>query len=475
MLKAAMINLISKYSVVIVQLILNFILARLISPQEFGIVAIITVFTSFFSIFSDMGIGTAVVQYKNLTKEEYQDLYSFSHYLSIILSFVFVGVGYIVSIFYNNSIYIKLGLILGVSIFFTTLSVVPSAIMLKEQRFLEIGLRTLLSAVISGSITIILAFCGFSYYAVVLQSLLQSLFVFIWNRLRVPLKAKLKFNLNSLKKIFSFSIYQAMFQTINYFAANTDTILVGKTLGEASVGLYDKAYKLMTYPMTMFSGIIVPVLHPILSNYQNNKEKMYQYLIQIYRILFYFAIIVSSICFFAPKEIIYILYGSKWNMATTTFRILSLSIITKMCNSITGAFFQSLGKTKNLFKTGCISTIIIVGFTFIGVFGGSIESVATFVSIGYFFNFFIAYYFLITEGFHKSFREFLKITWKPYFIYIILIFTTFFVSIPNVNVFLSLFIKGMITIMIYVLLILLLNEWNNFKNVYSILRKRNRK
>ena len=420
MRKAIIINFISKYLVALVQLLINFVLARLVSPQEFGIVAIITVFSSFFSVFSDMGIGEYIIQFKKLGQDAYNHIYSFTFYAGIILMGVFVAVGYILSFVYGNNVYVSLAWILAVSIFFNTLNIVPSSILLKEHRFTEIGIRTVCIIFLSGTVTIFLAYLGFKYYAVVIFSVLQAMLSYFWNRLRVPLKISFIFKWEPVKNISSFSSYQLLFNVVNYFVSNTDTLLAGKYFGEREAGLYYKSYQLMTYPISMFSGAITPALHPVLSDYQDDKDVIYGYLLKMFRVLLYFSIFVSSVCFFAPKELIYILYGNNWDAAVTSFQMLSLSIVTKMCNSITGSFYQSLGRTDILFKVGLVNAILVICFTIAGMIGGTIESLAFFTAIGYVACFWVAFYFLVHKAFGKSYMSFLRMTAKPYVIYLFL-------------------------------------------------------
>ncbi|MCI8888285.1 MAG: lipopolysaccharide biosynthesis protein [Hungatella sp.] len=472
MRKAVIINFISKYSVVIVQLIINFILARLLSPEEFGIVAIITIFTSFLLIFSDMGIGTAIIQYKDLEQNDINNIFSFTVYLGVILSVVFVGIVQLVSIIYSKSIYFKLGLVLMPSVFLNTLNMVPNALMMKEQRFIEVGIRNYITTFVCGILVIILAVWGFSYYSLVVQSMLQALILFIWNYTRRPLKFNFYFDWAPLKRIFGFSGYQFLFNIINYFARNTDTLMVGQIMGEASAGIYDKAYKLMTYPMTMFSGVITPILHPVLSNFQNDKDTLYNYTIKIFRIMLYFSIFISTVCFFSPREIIHILYGDNWDLAIEPFRILSLSVVTQMCNSIGGAVLQSLGKTKIIFKSGLISAITIIMCICIGIWGGTMESVATMVMIAYMIVFWIAYYYIIKVGFGINYFDFLKITVKPYFIYIIMAFVAGMLPLKIENDFFSLFIKTCIVCLLYLVLLYIFKELENVKQVCRLLYDR---
>lgn len=469
MRKAILINFTTKYSVAIIQLIINLVLARLISPQEFGVVAIITVFSNFFILFSDMGIGASIIQMKELRQKDYNNIFSFTFYAGILLMIGFIGAGHILAFVYQNNVYILLGRILSISIFFSTLNIVPNAVLLKEQRFTEIGIRTALVSLISGIITVILAILDYKYYAVVIFTVFQIILSFVWNMSRISLRFSFKFKFDSVEKIFGYSFYQLLFNVTNYFVTNSDTLLVGKFLGEENVGLYNKSYQLMTYPVSMFSGAITPALHPVLSNYQFDKEKMYDYLVKIFRILIYFSIFISSICFFASREIISILYGREWSSATSSFQLLSLSIVTKMCNSITGSFYQSLGKVNLLFRIGLINGLLILGFTMIGVSSGTIEGVSLFIAIGYMLSFWIAFYFLIKKAFEKKFSVFLEIAGKPYLIYIILLCITHFYSITIDNIVGSLIVKTVILTGSYLLLLLGFREYHNFKNTCGIL------
>lgn len=469
MRRAAVINFISRYSAAAVQMFMNFILARLISPKEFGVVTIITVFTGFIALFSDMGISPAVIQYKDLENKDYESLYTVTFYIGLILAFFFSLMGFVLNALYGNRVYIPLCAILSIAVFLNSINVVPNAIMMKEQQFLENGVRTFVSALVCGSITICLAFFHFRYYAVVLNSVLSAVFTCIWNCIRRPIAFHFCFQVAPIKKIFRFCSFQMLFSSVSYFASNTDTLLVGKTMGEEKTGLYDKAYQLMTYPMTMFAGIITPVLHPVLSNYQTDRNLLYCYFIKILRILLYFSIFVSCVCYFAPEEIIGILYGSNWEAAVRPFQILSLSIVTKMCNSIAGSFFQTLGKTQVLFKTGVLSTIMIVFFTFAGILGGSLESVAAFVSAGHILNFWLAFYYLMKEGFETGYLEFLKITIKPYSIYVLILAILHFLDIPECGIFLSLITKLLIAAILYGMLFAVSGEWKNLREVYAAL------
>ena len=199
---------------------------------------------------------------------------------------------------------------------------------------------------------------------------------------------------------------------------------------------------------------------------------MPSYLLKMFRVLLYFSIFVSSVCFFAPKELIYILYGNNWDAAVTSFQMLSLSIVTKMCNSITGSFYQSLGRTDILFKVGLVNAILVICFTIAGMIGGTIESLAFFTAIGYVACFWVAFYFLVHKAFGKSYMSFLRMTAKPYVIYLFLLFIVRVCPIQVENMVIGLVVKVLIVGAAYSMLMLIMGEFQNFKDAYKILLKK---
>ena len=135
--KAALISAVSKYSSIILNLAFSAVLARLLTPEDYGIVAVTVVFTTFFSLFADMGIGAGIIQNKELTQDDINSIFTFSIKLGFLLCVIFALFSYPMSLFYKDSVYIPVGIFLSVSLFFSTLNMVPNAILLKEKKFMR--------------------------------------------------------------------------------------------------------------------------------------------------------------------------------------------------------------------------------------------------------------------------------------------------------------------------------------------------
>ncbi|MBO7747804.1 lipopolysaccharide biosynthesis protein [Paenibacillus sp. MWE-103] len=433
--RAALINFISKYTVVIIQILFTSVLARLLTPEDFGIVAVTTVFTTFFLMIADMGIGAAIIQNKSLTKQDVNHIFTFTIYFAVILAVTFALFSVPLSYVYGNSVYITIGAVLSVSLFFNALNIVPNALLLKDKRFAALGVRSIIVSIAAAALTIVLAVAGYKYYAIVYNSVFMAFFTFLWNILSVSVRPALKFNKASIIKIKEFSTFQFLFNLVNYFSRNLDALLIGKFLGSVALGYYDKGYRLMLYPLNILTGVITPILLPILSEHQENKDYIYSQYMRIVKLLSLMGAFVSVFCFVSAKEIITIMFGASWLATVPAFKMLALSVWPQMVTSSTGAIFQSLGSTKLLFKTGVINSLITVISICVGIWFKDIRDVALCVSIAYTLHFFIAFFILVRYGFERRYTQFLRQFFPDLLVFVLTfagLLLSSFVKIDNV-------------------------------------------
>lgn len=465
--KATLINFISKYSNIVIQLLINSILARLLTPDDYGIVAIITVFIGFFTMIADMGIGPAIIQNKDLNKKEISDIFIFTIFIAIVISIGFTLFSIPLSRIYSNKVYIYLGMILSIGIFFNVLNIVPNAILLKNKKFKALGIRTVIITVIGGIITIIFAFKGAKYYALVINSVFVGVTTFIFNYFYSNLSINLSFSFESIKKIKEFSTYQFGFNFINYFSRNLDNLLIGKVMGQVVLGYYDKAYKLMLYPVQNLTHVITPVLHPILSDYQHDKNKIYNQYMKVINILSLLGVFILVFCYFSANEIILIMFGEQWHKSINTFKILSITIWIQILMSSTGSIFQSIGATKLLFKCGLITTMINILAIIIGVILKKIEFVALCIVISFTVNWIITFYYLIKKALNKSFIEFIKQFKECAIIIIIMILGFLIIPLKVDNIIISVVLKFLLAIILYIIGLIITKKYKTFFELWK--------
>ena len=467
--KAAVVSAGSKYAIVVLQLIYTAILSRILTPEDFGTVAVVNVFIIFFQLIADMGFGTGIIQNKDLEKDDVKNIFSFTVYIGFLLMFIFICFSFLIAFFYNDDEYISLCIVLSLALAFNSFNVVPNAVILKEKKFIDIAIRSIIVAIVSFTCTIFFALKGLGVYALVLYSVLNAVGVFVWNEAKTKIGFKFKPNIESLKKIWGYSMFQFGAQTLNYFNRNLDNLLIGKFFSKAELGYYNKSYTLMQYPINYLPGAITPVLHPILSEYQNNKQVIYQKYMQVIRLLSLIGCFCAAFCFFSSREIILIAFGDQWEASILPFKILCLSLWPQIITNTIAPIYQSIGYTKLMFKSLCITTTMIIGFIVCGIFSQSIVTVSIFVTIAYVINFFITFYILIVKGFKLKYNGFIGTFRIEMFIFIILILESLIISINIENVFISFGLKLLIMLATYVVLLLVTKQYKFFT---SFIRKR---
>ena len=309
---AAVIQFASKYTSLFAQLFITAILARMLSPADFGTLAIILVFLNFFIPFADMGIGAAIIQYQDLDDHDYGALFTFSIFFALLLTVFFCVAALPISLFYNNADLVPLCLLGSLSLLFATLNMVPNGLLLKDQRFISIGIRLFVVTVVGGVIAIVMAFAGWGVYALVWHNIIAGLITFLWNYLSRPIRHLTIHFMASLKKVFSYSVFQFGSSMVNYFSTNLPNLVIGKAFNEVALGFYDKAYRLTTYPLNGVSNVIISVIQPYMAKHQDDLKALFSYWFKIAKALSLIGIPITVIFFCAPEEIVGIMYGDQW-------------------------------------------------------------------------------------------------------------------------------------------------------------------
>lgn len=464
----------SKYSNIIINIGITAILARKLSPEEYGIVAVVLVFVTFFQTISQMGIGTAIIQNKELDEKNISDIFKFTIVMGILVGIAFYFSSYLIAYFYEDNVYVPIGQILSLTVAAYTINIVPNGIITRDKRFKQLGIISIVCNLLGGILAVVLAYLGFSYYALVIKSVFIAVSRLIATIIAAKIKMYRGYDRSSIKKIAKYSFFQFMFQVINYFSRNLDNILIGKYLGEAMLGLYDKAYRLMLYPVQNLSNVMSPVMHPILSDHQKDKRKIYDVYKKVTKYLLMIGVPIVVMLYFYPTQIIGILYGDTWLEIVPTFKILAISIIIQLVLTTSGSIFQSANRTDMLFLSGVLSAVTMISGITYGVVTGRLEAVATGILIAMTINFFQCYYLLIVKVLEQSLMDFFKNFASAIGIGLVLsavnILLITYIPIETKPYIISLGIYGVINVIVWIALLFIFGE-SKFMRIDKIIKK----
>ncbi|MEO7049791.1 MAG: oligosaccharide flippase family protein, partial [Ferruginibacter sp.] len=231
------------YTSQIISFVSSIATARLILPESFGLIALITVFTGFINVFLDSGISMAVIR-SGFGFTYYKGLHTLTCLISILLCTLTIIMLYPISLFYKNSNLIPPGIAIGILFIFKSLTIVPTAILQKQMEFIYVAKILLVGTVLNIAFTIIMAIFGWQEWALIWPQYISTICIFsiLNKKTRLPLLfVRRAVVVSSFLKTKSLIGNLVGFNLINYWSRNTDNLLVGKVYGATELGIYNRA------------------------------------------------------------------------------------------------------------------------------------------------------------------------------------------------------------------------------------------
>jgi O-antigen/teichoic acid export membrane protein len=350
------------------QLLIIGILARLLTPTEFGIIGIILIFVNFSDIFTKMGVGTALVQLKTITNGHIALGYSLSIIFGIIIGVLFYILAPYIGTFFNLTD--LEGPIRFFSFFFPIKSFnsISIALLQRDLRFSAIVKSNSMSYFFGYGITsIILALLGFGLWALIYGQLA----ILIVNTIILLNYQKPSFSLNNDKKTYKdlllFGSGFTLDTNFNFLAENSDNIIVGKIMGATSLGIYSRAFQFLSLPASFFGRIYDAILFPVLSSKQDDIKKLTSF--YLFSISFCLLVLfpVSLILLYNAELLVTLFLGNQWLEAIEPFQILILGFCFRFGTRINKSFLKSLGLVYQGALYQLIFAIVMISSCLIGV------------------------------------------------------------------------------------------------------------
>lgn len=351
----------------LLNLLITFILARLVSPNEFGTIAMVTVFTGFAIRFVDFGFSAALIQKKKVYQQDINTVFFFNIISGIILTAIFFFLSPLIAKFYDERILNILTKVLSLIFIITAISGVNKALIAKNLDFKLSALVSLSSLILSSCLAIFLAYMGYGVWSILIKILSQELFTSILYYLFYPVKQKPIFHKGSFNSMFGMSRNVAGESIINYWSRNADNLLIGKMLNSSALGVYSKAYAVMLLPLTNFSRVIAKVMFPSFSLIQDDIYQIKRIYLNATKTIAFLTFPMMGGLAVVSREFVLTAFGNGWQEMIPLVRILSMLGASQSILTLNGVIYNSLGKSHIAFWISLIFGILnVVGF-YIGI------------------------------------------------------------------------------------------------------------
>ena len=478
MLKGMFWITIDKYSGLLLSILVSMILARLLSPAEFGLLALASVILSFIGIISGMGLGPAIIQEKDLQQKDINSVFTFSVIVGFLLSFLFFCLSWPIASFYENKQLVPVCQLLALNFFLGVINGIPSTLMVKNQRFKEMAICSFSLNLLAAPISIFAAYKGLGVYSLMIAPFISSILGIIYVRHFYKCNIDFHMSMAPIKRMASFSLYQLAFELVNYFFRNLDKLIIGRWMSIRDLGYYDKSYRLMQQPQNNITAVLNPVLQPNFAQYQNDMSMMATQYLKVISVMAAISFPLGiTLCMCGP-EIIRFMYGPQWELAIPCFQILCLSLPCAMLTSTTGSIFQASNATKCLFFVGCVnSAAVVIGFLIASYYFRTIEAVALaftlYSVIGLLFTFSVMFHHVLKSNILVFLRTLIKPLGNCIIVASILYLLNCYVEIPLIPSLILKLSSAMVVTLAYMQITGVFDVISKGKALINRLRKKN--
>ncbi len=351
----------------VLSLVSIIILARLLSPNDFGTFAILMVFIGFLGIFSDMGTSAALIHIENPSNSLLSSVFYLNLFIGSILSAVLILFSAQIATFFDDTQIKDMLHLISLNFIIVSFGVVQKTLLRKKMDFKYLSLISSFAMLIGTVVGIATAMHGMGVYSLIFQTLTASVIGtgMIW--FYASWRPKWHFSFNEIKKIWKYTANLSIFNVIDYFATEADNFLIGKYLSASALGVYSLAYKIMLYPLQNISRTLISVLFPAFSTLQNDNERFKKAYL---RVIFFISLVSFPLMtgLMATADVLVdVLFGDKWQGLAILLIILAPSGMMRSVFTTVGSIYMSKGNTHMQLKLGIANAILTVAGFIVGL------------------------------------------------------------------------------------------------------------
>jgi PST family polysaccharide transporter len=354
----------------LMSILISAILARLLVPSDFGLIAMVVVFSNFVAIFSGFGLTSAIVQKKEVSDEALSSTFWINVGLGALLTIALAAAAPLIAAFYAQPRLTPLVVFISITFFIASFGNVQNGLLTKRMNFKALAIISICSIGISGPIAVFLAFSGYGVWSLAWYTVLSTFITVVFTWIYAGWVPHFLLGLRHMKGLLGFGANLTGFSFVNYFALNMDNLLVGRFLGSAALGFYNLAYNLLVFPASNISTVVGRVMFPALSIIQHDKQLVRDAYITANRYIAAISFPLMIWVLVTAPQLVRVVYGPKWIPVIPLIQIFALAAIYQSLGNNVGWIFLSQGRTDVLFKVGIFTTVVIVISFVVGLRGG---------------------------------------------------------------------------------------------------------
>jgi O-antigen/teichoic acid export membrane protein len=362
------------------QFFVSILMAHLLLPSQFGETALVYSLAGFAVLFTDLGLGAAVVHARHVTEELLATAFWLNAVTGLALTFLVAGLALPIANLYSQPQLTGL-LVLASFNFVLSLGTVQLALLERTFNFRKIAVIETVSAVVGYIVMPIAVLLGCGVYSLVIGPLVTTVLTSAWLWRAARWTPSLRTTRTALRQLWGFSRALVGFNAVNYWARNLDNVLLGATVSRSALGDYNRAYNLMMIPVAQVGGVFMRGMYPVLARMRDDPARMGRaYLRATATGVGAFSFPITFTFAATAPAMISVLYGNAWKGAIPLLELLSLAAVPQILGSSVGGPCRAAGRNDILFKLSIAGTVATVFAIVMGLPWGA-SGVATAILI----------------------------------------------------------------------------------------------
>lgn len=356
-----------KYSTMIIQFISGIILARLLTPHDYGCIGMLMIFMVLAESFIDGGFGAALIQKKQPTQEDYSTIFFWNIGMAMLLYVILYFSAPVIAQFYHIPLLCKVLRVQGIILFIYAFNIVQRNQLQKKLNFKVLSIVTITTSIITLLVTIVLAYHRFGVWALVAHNILIALIPALFFWFYIKWRPLLIFSWTSFRELFSFGLYMFLTHLLNQFGQQIQGLLIGRFYNSSTMGLYSKANAAERLASSSISQIMTQVTYPLYAEVQDDKEKLANIIKQLTMTLSYLTFPLMFILLLCAKPLFIFLYSERWIDSVPYFQVLCIAGLAYCLQSVNHQSISAIGKSKALFSWTLVKRAMGIVFVVLGL------------------------------------------------------------------------------------------------------------
>ncbi|MGH9688367.1 MAG: lipopolysaccharide biosynthesis protein [Candidatus Acidiferrales bacterium] len=366
-LRGGLLTLTSQGTQFFLQLIFTVVLAHLLTPADFGLVAMVTAVTSLGQAFADLGLSEATIQRQEITHDQVSVLFWINLMIGAGLTLITASIAPLLAWFYREPRLVMIALVLSPTFLIGGLRVQPDALLKRQMRYKSLAYRDVAAYAFATLTAVIMAWRGFGYWSIVAFPLTVNLTVMTLSWLMVGWRPSLPRRGARVREMVVFGGHVAASYLIDTLNRNFSNIAIGWYWGASPLGLFSRAYNLLMRPVTQLTGPAAGVAIPAFSRISAEPERFARYYLRGAGLLMWISAPIFGFLFVVAKPVVILVLGHRWEEAAPVFQILAVSALAQPLLQSASWVLVSRGHSDRLLKLSLITSPIIVGSFLLGL------------------------------------------------------------------------------------------------------------